>query len=130
MAAIDWPDPEIPSIANTLSTSITLRLDGPCCDVPIVFQHVFDLAAVDTARGVDFRDRDLHADGMADAENGRRSREWFDIADQDFGIGETRVGRKRTSIRQIGTREQDRRGRQILDHHSLHDCRWMRRIFQ
>jgi hypothetical protein len=96
---MDCPEHEIPSIANTL--------DGPCGDVTVVFQNVFDLAAVDAARGVDFRDRDLDTDGMADAENGRRPRQRFDIADQDFGIGEAGVGRERMPIREISSREQD-----------------------
>ena len=118
ITAMDCPEPEMPSSANALSTSITLldALDGAGGDVAVVFQHIFDLAAVDAAGGIGFRDRDLVADGCGHAEQRRRSGQGFDVADHDLGVGDAGVCGQGMAGREIRAREQQRRGRQIFDH--------------
>ena len=90
----------MPSIAKALSTSMTFfdALDGARGDVAVVFQHIFDLAAVDAAGVVGLRDRDLVADRSGDAEQRRRAGQGFDVADHDFGVGNAGIGGQCASL--------------------------------
>ena len=90
-------------------------LDGACRDVAVVFQQIFDLAAVDAAGIVGFRNRDPVSDRGRDAEKRRRSGQGFDVADHDLCVGDAGIGGLRAACAKRAC-EQQGRGRKDSPH--------------
>jgi hypothetical protein len=91
-------------------------LDGARRDIAVIFQHIFDLAAVDAAGIVGFRNRDLVADRGCDPEQGGWPGQGFDVADQNLGVGDAGIAGDGVAGGQVCAREQQGRSHDMFDH--------------